>query len=91
MYISDSANGRGQKCANALETKNIDFPLGKCTLLETEEGLDVAWERKILVFLQEKKYICIYIYIYISDNASGRGQKCANALVTKNIDFSAGK
>ena len=24
-----------------------------CSFLETEEGLDVAWERKILIFLQE--------------------------------------
>ena len=24
-----------------------------CTVLETEEGLDVAWERKILIFMQE--------------------------------------
>ena len=45
--------GREQKCANALETKNIHFPVGKYTFLETEEGLDVVWERKVLVFLQE--------------------------------------
>ena len=53
MYIFDSTRGRGQKCANALETKNLDFHAGKCTFLETEEGLDVAGERKILIFLQE--------------------------------------
>ena len=50
MNIFDSASGSGQKGANALETKNIDFPIGKCTFLETEEGLDVAWERKIFDF-----------------------------------------
>ena len=53
MYIFDSARGRGQKCANALQTKNIDFIAGKCTFLQTEEDLDVAWERKILIFLKE--------------------------------------
>ena len=53
MYIFDSARGRGQKCANALQTKNIDFIAGKCTFLQTEEDLDVAWERKILIFMQE--------------------------------------
>ena len=53
MFIFDSTRGRGQKCANALETKNIDFLAGKCKILETEEGLDVACERKILIFLQE--------------------------------------
>ena len=52
MNIFDSTRGRGQKCANALETKNIVFPVRKFTFLETEEGLDVAWERKILIFLQ---------------------------------------
>ena len=53
VYFFDSTSGRGQKCAIALETKNIDFPAGKCKFLETEEDLDVAWERKILIFLQE--------------------------------------
>ena len=53
MYIFDSARGRGQKCANALQTKNIDFMTGKYTFLQTEEDLDVAWERKILIFMQE--------------------------------------
>ena len=51
-----SISGRGQKCANALETKNIDSPAGKCAFLETEEDLDVAWERKILIFLQENTH-----------------------------------
>ena len=51
--------------------------------LETEEGLDVAWERKILIFLQDN--------VHFYDSTSGRGQKCANALQTKNIDFLAGK
>ena len=36
--------------------ENIDSLTGKCTFLETEEGLDVAWERKILIFLQEKEH-----------------------------------
>ena len=49
----DSTSGRGQKCANALQTKNIDFPAGKCAFLETEEGLDLFWEPEILIFLQE--------------------------------------
>ena len=52
MYLFDSARGRGQKCANALQTKNIDFPAGECAFLETEEDLDLFWERKILIFLQ---------------------------------------
>ncbi len=51
MYIFDSARGRGQKCANALQTKNIDFIAGKCKFLQTD--LDVAWDRKILIFIQE--------------------------------------
>ena len=53
MYIFDSARGRGQKCANALQTKNIDFIARNYTFLQTEDDLDVAWERKILVFIQE--------------------------------------
>ena len=59
MYNFDSTSGRGQKCANALQTKNIDFPVGKCTVLETEEGLDVAWERKMLIFQQQDVYFLI--------------------------------
>ena len=53
MHFYDSTSGRGQKYANALQTKNIDFLAGKCAFLETEEDLDVAWERKILIFMQE--------------------------------------
>ena len=53
MNIFDSARGRGQKCANARQTKNIDFIGGKCTFLQTEEDLEVAWERKTLIFMQE--------------------------------------
>ena len=53
MYIFDSARGRGQKYANALQTKNIDFLARKSTFLQKEEDLDVAWERKILIFMQE--------------------------------------
>ena len=33
--------------------KTIDFLAGKCAFLQTEEDLDVAWERKILIFMQE--------------------------------------
>ena len=53
MYIFDGTSGRGQKCANALQTKNIDFLAGTFILLQTKEDLDVAWERKILIFIQE--------------------------------------
>ena len=49
----DSTSGRGQKYANALQRKNMNFLAGKCTFLQTEEDLDVAWERKILIFMQE--------------------------------------
>ena len=56
MYSFDSARGRGQKCANALQTKNIDFLTVKCTFLQTEEDLDVAWERKILICIQENSH-----------------------------------
>ena len=53
VHFYDSTSGRGQKYANALQTKNIDFLAGKCTFLQTGEDLDVAWERKILIFMQE--------------------------------------
>ena len=33
------------------------YPLGKCTFLETEEGLLVAWGRKILVCHIEKEIL----------------------------------
>ena len=56
VHIFDGTSGRGQKCANALQTKNIDFLTRKCTFLQTEEDLDVAWERKILIFLQESAH-----------------------------------
>ena len=46
VHFYDSTSGRGQKYANALQTKKIDFLAGKCTFLHTEEDLDVAWERK---------------------------------------------
>ena len=79
----DSTSGRGRKCANALQTKNIGFLARKCSFLKPEECLDVAWERKILIFLQDN--------VHFYDSTSGRGQKCANALQTKNIDFPAGE
>ena len=44
-----------QETNNALETKNIDFPTGECTILKTEDGLLEAWERKILIFSQENE------------------------------------
>ena len=79
MYIFDSGRGRGQKCANALQTKNIDFIAGKCTFLQTEEDLDVAWERKILIFMQEN-YTFLTAQMVTDKNrsdcwfgASGRG------------------
>ena len=56
VHFYDSTSGRGQKYANALQRKNINFIAGKCTFLQTEEDLDVAWERKILIFIQENIY-----------------------------------
>ena len=53
VHFYDSTSGRGQKYANALQTKNIDLLAGECAFLQTEEDLDVAWERKILIFMQE--------------------------------------
>ena len=43
----------GTKVCKCTRNENLDFPTGKYAFLETEEGLDVAWERKILIFLQE--------------------------------------
>jgi len=48
-YIFGNRGGSG----GGLGTQNIGFPLGKFTFLEPEEGLVVAWERKILAFLWE--------------------------------------
>ena len=54
-----------------------------CSFLETEVGLDVAWDCKILVFPTGK---CTFLTAQV-----GREQKCANALETKNIRFPAGR
>ena len=55
VHFYDSTSGRGQEYANALQMKKIDFLAGKCIFLQTEEDLDVAWERKILIFMQENE------------------------------------
>ena len=47
MKVFEGTSGDKQKCVNAMETKNIDFPVWKCTFLATEDGWLEARERKI--------------------------------------------
>ena len=49
---------RGGRIARRARWKNVEIPAGNCTFLETEEGLLEAWERKILIFLQENECFC---------------------------------
>ena len=50
---------RGGRIARRARRKNVEFPAGNCAFLETEEGLLEAWERKILIFLQENECFCV--------------------------------
>ena len=53
MCIFDSITWGKQKSANALEVKVLIFHWKNVYFLDTEEGLLVAWGRKILVFKKE--------------------------------------
>ena len=53
MCIFDSITWGKQKSANALEVKILIVHLKNVYFLDTEEGLLVAWGRKILVFHKE--------------------------------------
>ena len=46
---------RGGWIARRAGRKTYEFPAGNWKFLETEDGLLEAWERKILVFLQENE------------------------------------
>ena len=53
MCIFDSITWGKQESANALEVKILIFHWKNVYFLDTEEGLLVAWGRKILVFHEE--------------------------------------
>ena len=41
LKVFESTSGDKRKCANAFETKNIDYPIGKCIFLETKDCFTV--------------------------------------------------
>ena len=53
MCIFDSITWGKQENANALEVEILIFHWKNVYFLDTEEGLLVAWGRKILVFHKE--------------------------------------
>ena len=66
---------RGGRIARRARWKNVEFPAGNCAFVETEEGLLEAWERKILIFLQENNCFCGVGHIVADGELGGQGGK----------------
>ena len=59
--------------SSAGKVENVEIPAGNYEFFETEEGLLEAWERKILIFLQEKECFCGVLRSWRMGGSARRG------------------